>query len=324
MIFRSFLLTACAGALGAQTPPCISLNDATNSVGTTVSAYGFAGPGVTAYQFTPTQSLVLRAAQIYTASTPFASPRGYQTLEIWDTNFIFLPQSRLGGGTWQNQPTSPLVPSWQGASFDFPVVLNASQTYWLVWRESGGNLFPYEPGGTTTPYARYSGGTWTLQAASQPIKWRGFCSLLDDLNVIAVGQGCQATTGKIPSTFTNNKPTVGNADFQFEGTGFAPGSIGLAILGANPSWAGIPVPGAPSGCSLYAQPMVVATVAIGTGNEQAVHTTGCAGHCWFDLPIPNDPLLIGFAIDAQFAGLDAASVDPLPFVFGNGVRITLY
>src|SRR5678815_4131987 len=99
MLLRSLFVASFGMALAAQTPPCISLNDANTSVGTAITAYGFAGPGVIAYQFTPANSLVLRAAQVFTASTPFASPRGYQTLEVWDTNFIFLPQPRLGGGT---------------------------------------------------------------------------------------------------------------------------------------------------------------------------------------------------------------------------------
>lgn len=323
-MLRTLLVAGLAGALAAQTPPCISLNDASTSVGTAVSAFGFAGPGVNAYQFTPTTPLVLFAAQVYTASLAATTPRGYQSLEIWDTNFIFLPQARLGGGTWQNQPTNPLVPTWQGANFDAPVTLQANQTYWLVWRESGGNLLPYEPGGTTTSWARLSGGTWTLQGTSQAIKWRGFCNLLDGQGISTLGQSCQASSGKLPAAFVNTPPSIGNAQFQFEATGFAPGAIGLAIVGANPSWLPVPLTIAPPGCTVNADPMVVATVPIGTGNEQAVHTTGCSGHGWFDLPLPNDPLLIGFQLDGQFAGLDAGSTAALPFVFTNGVRVTLF
>ncbi|MFN9132701.1 MAG: hypothetical protein ACK5XO_08470, partial [Phycisphaerales bacterium] len=53
---------------------------------------------------------------------------------------------------------------------------------------------------------------------------------------------------------------VGNANFQFEATGFLPGTIGLAVVGANPSWVPFPVPGAPAGCMLNVDPMVVSTV----------------------------------------------------------------
>lgn len=324
MLHRTLLVAGLAGALAAQTPPCISLNDASTSVSTTITAFGFGGPGVNAYQFIPTTSLVLQSAQIFTASTPFGSPRGYQTLEIWDNNFIGLPQTRLGGGTWQNQPTTPTAPAWQGANFDALVVLQANQVYWLVWRESGGNVLPYEPAGTPAVTARFTGGQWQLQANSQNIKWRGFCSLLDGAYTQAVGIGCLATTGRIPGAFTNNEPTIGNANFQFEASGFASGTVGLAILGINPSWVGVPIPVAPPSCYLYADPQVLLTVPVGTGNEQAVHTTGCAGHCWIDGPIPANPSLAGTIIDAQFAGLDFASTAPLPFVSTNGVRVTLY
>ena len=164
-MLRPLVIAGIAGSLAAQTPPCISQNDATNSVGTSITAFGFGGPGVNAYQFTPTTSLVLWAAEIYTASTAATTPRGYQTLEIWDTSLLFLPQTRLGGGTWQNQATNPLTPAWQGANFDAPVTLAANQTYWLVWRESGGNLLPYEPGGTQA--------VWACAAApSASVAWR--------------------------------------------------------------------------------------------------------------------------------------------------------
>jgi hypothetical protein len=324
MLNRTLLVAGLAGALTAQTPPCISLNDANTTVGAAITAFGFGGPGVNAYQFIPATTLVLQAAQIFTASTPFATPRGYQTLEIWDNNLIGLPQTRLGGGTWQNQPTTPLAAAWQGASFDALVVLQANQVYWLVWRESGGNLLPYEPGGTPAVTARLSGSTWLLQANGQAIKWRGFCSLLDAAYVQAVGLGCMATTGRIPSAFTNNAPTIGNADFQFEASGFFPGTIGIAVLGINPSWVGVPLTIAQPGCVVYADPQVLLTVPVGTGNEQALQSTGCAGHCWIDMPIPSNPALAGIVIDAQLGAIDVASTAPLPLVLTNGVRVTLY
>ena len=322
MIHRSLLATCLLSSLlTAQTPPCISLNDSNTNVGTNITAFGFGGPGVYAWQFTPSTSLVLMAAQIYTNSTPFASPRGYMTLEIWDTNFIFLPQSRLGGGTWQDQPTT--TPYWQGANFDQLVVLNASQTYWLVWRESGGNRLPYEPGGLTTTTAMFSGGTWVTQATSQAPKWRGFCNQLDAANVTPIGFGCASSLGRTPAEFTNHAPQVGNAGFQFEGTGFPAGSFGLCVLGTDPTWVSIPIPVTP-GCSLHTDPLVTATVFVGTGNEQALHTTGASGHVWFDLAIPPNPALAGVVIGSQFAIYDAGSTAPLPFVFSNGVRVTLF
>ncbi|MFY9343516.1 MAG: hypothetical protein WAT39_13550 [Planctomycetota bacterium] len=317
-----FPVLAIAGVAAAQTPPCISLNDATTTVGTSTTAFGFSGPGVRAWQFIPSVPLVLQAAEIFTSSLAATTPRGYQTLEIWDSNLIFLPGTRLAGGTWQNQPNLGLA--WQGASFDQVAVLNASQTYWLVWRESGGNRLPYEPGGTLAVAATFSGGTWVLQAAGQAIKWRGYCSLLDDLGVAPVGSGCLSSANRIPAEFTNNAPTIGNADFQLEGTGFPPGSIGLAALGVNPAWISIPIPGTPPGCLLHTDPLVTVTVFVGTGNEQALHSVGASGHVFLDSPVPANPGLVGVQIISQFAVLDLPQPVPLPFVLSNGLRVTLY
>ncbi|HEX6813821.1 MAG TPA: hypothetical protein VF384_19525 [Planctomycetota bacterium] len=201
-------------------------------------------------------------------------------------------------------------------------MLNAQQTYWLVWRESGGNRLPYEPGGTTATTARFTGGSWVLQATSEAPKWRGFCSLLDAANVTAVGLGCASSLGRLPSEFTNHAPAIGNGSFQFEGTGFPAGSVGLVVLGTDPTWVSLPIPVTP-GCDLHTDPLVTATIVIGTGNEQAQHTTGASGHTWFDLPIPADPSLSGMVIGSQLAVLDVGSTAPLPFVFSNGLRITL-
>ena len=319
-ILSSFVLAA--GIAVAQTAPCISLNDATNSVGTSVTAFGFAGPGVLAYRFTPATSTLLMAAEISTASS--LNHQGYMTLEIYDESALSLPGTRLGGGTWQTQ-TAGLGLDWQGASFDALVTLSAGTNYWLVWRESGGNRLPYEPAGTTTTVARLSNGNWILQATAQALKWRGYCNLLDAAGVQPIGFGCASTAGRVPAAFTNYLPnaTSGTASFQFEASGFLPGSLGLAILGANPAFTSFPLAIAPAGCFLHSDATVVNTVVIGTGNQQAQHAVGANGHAWADLPIPTDPALVGAVIDAQFAGLDVLSGAPLPFVFSNGVRITL-
>jgi hypothetical protein len=321
-MIRSLAALSCAAALAAQTPPCISLNDATTSVSTAITLAGFTGPNVHAYQFTSPSTLVLRAAELFTART-VAPTSGYMTLEVWDENpATSLPGVRLAGGTWQAQP--PLGVTWQGASFDGNAVIAANTNYWLVWREPGGSRIPYETGGVTMPYATFTAAGWVANATPRALKWRGSCSLLDDAGVLPVGDGCMATTGRIPAAFTNHAPSLGNGDFQFEASGFAAGTIALAIVGANAAWVGFPIPGAPTGCFLHADPMVTVVVPVGTGHEQAQHTVGCAGHGWLDLPIPAAPSLVGFVLDAQFAALDLASTDPLPFVFTNGVRVTLF
>ncbi len=321
MLARSLCALALAHALAAQAPPCISNNDATNSVSAAITSTGFFGPSVLAYRFTPATTLILQAAEIYTAS-PLATASGYMTLEVWDEDPVTgLPGTRLAGGTWQAHVNLGL--EWHGANFDSIVAAFASQNYWLVWREPGASRVPYEIGGVTMPFARLTNGVWAAQTP-QPLKWRGYCSLLDGPYVQPIGIGCLSSTLALPASFTNHLPLIGNSDFQLEATGFAPGTLGVAILGANPAWVSLPIPGAPANCFLHADPFLLLVVPVGTGNQQAQHAVGAAGHCWLDFPLPLDPLLVGFAVDVQFAGLDPGSVDPLPFVFTNGVRAILF
>lgn len=320
MIRRLLAIAFVTSSLAAQSLPCVSANDATNTVGTATTLLPFTGPNVYAYRVTSPNPVVLRAAQIYTASS--LSTSGYMTLEVYDESAAGLPGTRLAGGTLQT--SNALGLGWWGASFDGFAVMAAATNYWLVWREPGGSRLPYEAGGATASVARFTGGNWVLQASMQPLKWRGFCSQLDGQGRAPLGNACASSTGNFPAAFANYAPAVGNANFQFEATGFASGAIALAVLGANPGWTPFPVPGAPAGCDLNADPMVVVTVPVGTGNQQAAHTVGAAGHCWIDLPIPANPGLVGFAIDAQFAGLDAGAAASLPFVFTNALRATIY
>lgn len=318
LLLASSLLSS--AFVAAQTP-CISLNDGNNNITTSLSAAGFSGPNAVAYRFTATSSQVLMAAQILTESA-FATSGGYQTLEVWDDSGAGLPAARLGGGTWQSQVAYGVA--WQGASFDQLVALQAGFDYWLVWREGGANRLPYEPGGVPTPFARWNGSSWILQAAQQPVKFRGFCSLLAGAGVQAVGFGCQSSAGRFPAQFTNYAPTLGNGNFQFEATGFPAGSVGLVVLGTDPLWVSLPIPGAPVGCELHTDLLAYAGCSVGSGTQQASHQNGASGHTLLDLPIPANPALTGMVIGSQFAVLDPGSADPLPFVFSNGLRITLF
>ena len=321
MLARSLCPLLLAASLAAQTPPCIALNDATTNVSNLITLTPLSGPAVLGYRFTSPTALVLQSLEIFTESA-FATTSGYMTLEVWDDEPTSnLPGNRLGGGTFQVHQN--MGTGWRGANLDTLVVTLPATDYWLVWREPGGARAPYEPGGTTMPVARLSNGVWTAQTAPQALKWRGYCTLLDDANVQAIGSGCATAAGRIPGAFTNHAAQIGNADFQVEASGFPPGSVGVAILGANPAWPSVPVPGAPANCFVHNEALVLLTVPIGTGNERASHAVGAAGHCWLDLAIPSNPALAGFVLDVQFAALDPASTDPLPFVFTNGVRATL-
>lgn len=321
---RGTFATALLGmTLAAQTPPCISANDSTTvNTGGTITPTSFAGPNGHGWQFTPTQTMVLFSAEIFTENL-FLTNRGFMSLEIWDMNFIFTPGQRLGGGTFEADPSLGL--GWHGANFDAPVTLNAGQSYWFVWIEPGFSELPVEPGGITATYVRRSGSSWLTQAASSAPKWRGYCNLLDGAAVTPVGFGCATSAGTLPGMMTNYEPTVGNLDFQLEASGFLPGSLGLMILGTNPAWGSLPVPGAP-GCSLHTDSLATALVSTGTGNESASQfpgSPGFSGHCVFPLGIPGNPALSGMVIGSQFAMIDLALGTPLPLVFSNGLQFTI-
>lgn len=325
MIFRhlsllSASMLACS-SLAAQTPPCISANDLTNTSSGALTAFSFAGPNVYGWQFVPTQSLVMLSAEIYTENA-FLTDDGYMSLEVWDTNASSQPGQRLTGGTWESD--GALGHDWHGTSFDEAVQLNSGQTYWLVWREPGFSEVPSEPGGQAAATVRLTGGAWVTQASSWAPKWRGYCNLLDATGVDSTGFGCPTSFLRTPSMFTNYTPAVGNANFQLEASGFPAGSIGLAILGQDPAWTSFTLPG--TGCELHSDGLFTATVATGTGDEGANHPPsgpGFAGHCTFPFPIPNNASLAGIYLNSQFAMLDVAIGTPLPLVFSSGLGFTI-
>ncbi|MFK7741985.1 MAG: hypothetical protein AB8H80_16840 [Planctomycetota bacterium] len=315
-------LSLAAGTAAAQTPPCLSLNDATTNTTGAISAFSFAGVNAVAWQFQPAQASLLFATELFTGNTSL-SAQGYMSLEIWDSNFIFQPGQRLGGGTFQIE--SGLGVDWHGCNLDQPVQVNAGQTYWLVWREPGFSELPYEPGGVTATTARLQGSTWVTQATSQAPKWRAYCQPLDQSNVQPNGFGCSASTGGLPTAFTNHEPTLGNGNFAIEACGFPTGAIGVAALGLDPAWVSVPVPGAP-GCQLHTDALVTLLTSTGTGDERAIQPPngpGFAGHTRLSLPIGADPALIGTFVSAQFVMLDPGATSQLPFVFSSGLQLTV-
>ena len=163
-----------ATVLAAQTPPCIAQNDGNNNSSGNLTAFSFAGANGRGWQFTAPQSTTLLAAELFTGNS-FLTNKGYMTLEVWDTNFIFQPGQRLGGGTFESD--GALGHEWHGANFDQPVSVTAGQTYWLVWWEPGFSEMPPESKVTPLPTSatgasevlppRYS-ITISLGACSEP------------------------------------------------------------------------------------------------------------------------------------------------------------
>jgi hypothetical protein len=315
-----FLLLACLTApILAQSAPCVSGNDATTNVTTSISAYGFAGPNVVAYQFQPATSGVLFGGQLFTGNVNLAP--GFETLELWDHDPVAnTPGVRLGGGTWQIAPG--LGVTWQGCNFDQAVPVLQGNDYWLVWTDPGSTRLPYEPGGTTLPMMRRSGTSW-LPGTPQPLKFRLFCGYLDSASVSNLGFACPATNGQIGVAFTNELPNLGNAAFKIEGSGFAPGSLAVLVAGWDPNWVVAPIPGAAVGCTQNTDVLNATFAITGTGTVRSNTTVGAAGHVTFPFAIPPSPGLVGLFLGTQLAGLDAASTAAVPFSFSNAVRFVV-
>jgi len=316
LIACSFLLAT--APLAAQSAPCERLNDVSTPVGGPITPFGFGGPGTRAYQFTPSTALFVQALEIYTAN---AFSAGFMTLDVFDEDPVTnLPGARIAGGTWQIDGAG--TEAWQGTNLDFPAILTAGTPYWIVWTEPGGSVIPVDPAGTAVPSAWISGGAWTSLAAT-PFMLRAYCSFLDDQNVTPVGGPCASSVG-LGTVFVNQAPTVGNAAFAIEATGLPPGTICWLVLGTNPNFQSIPVPlaGVQSTCMVYTDGLLdTLTGFAGTGNVRA---TAASGHVAFAAPIPSNPALVGFYVDAQLAAIDPGSTFPVPLVTSNGLRLTVF
>ena len=303
--------------LCAQTPPCLAMNDQSTNVPNIITAYAFSGPTSWGWQITPTTPLIARAAQIYTANTV---SKVDMVLEIWSHDpATSLPLARLAGGAWKISTASPLM--WQGTNLDAPITLVPPNSYWLVWTEPGGCRVPYETGGTTLPAARRpSGGAWATTAATE-LKFRIFCNLLDAKNVKPKGPSCSTPAG-LGSLYTNQAPTVGNAEFLLDGSGFPSGASAALLLGVQPAFPSVPLPGGNPLCLLHTDIVIIVSGLTGTGNVR--QTAGSSGHVFFPLAVPAIPGLAGGYLGAQLAVLDSTSAYSIPFATTNGLQITIY
>jgi len=317
---RLFSLALLIPALQAQTAPCASLNDTNTNVNGAITATSLAGYDMRAWQFIPSTAVAAQSVEFFTGNT-LATGAKFITIEIWSEDpSRTLPLARLSGGTWKI--SNPLGVGWQGANLDQVTVLLPSTPYWLVWHEPGSSRIPTEPGGTAIPAALKSSSAvaWTSQAASA-LKFRIFCGLLDQQGVVSFGTACAGSSSRLGTVFSNQPPMVGNANFQFEGTGFPSGVLAVIALGTNPGWPAIPVPGLPAGCMQNTDIFVDLFGTTGTGT---VRGPTAAGHVPFPLPIPNFPALVGTFVAGQIAALDSGLSAPIPFVTSNALRVTVY
>lgn len=312
-LLATLLLAATAAA---QTPPCFGVNDATTSVSTGVTTYGFAGQNTLAWQITPAVPLVVHAAKIFTRNSNLTGDR-FMTLELWD-DVGGLPGTRLGGGSWRIVNARPN--DWQGADLDQVVVLLPNVPAWVVWIEPGFSIVPQETGGTTMPRAYRSGtGPWTTTTVGAG-KLRLYCGLLDEAWSSPYGQRCPQSSGLYSSVFTNEVPNVGNAGFFFETSGNPSGGAVFVVFGMLP-FPSAPIPGFPTGCMQNTDVIASIFLVAGTGTTRG---PTCAGYLSVPMGIPNDPSLGLVTIAAQAVPYDPGAAAPLPFATSNAQRITIF
>jgi len=308
----------CAVTLDAQTKPCFSMNDTNTNVTNAVTASSFSGPGHWAYQFTVASPLVVRGARVYTGNKFLDAFMG---LEIWSHDTTTkLPKARLVGGTWKNP--KPTAIGWVGTNFDKVQVLLKGTTYWVVWSEPGFSTPPIEPSGTTqmATAIRYGTGAFRASTASQALKCRLYCSLIDVNGVTVNGQGCISKAGTTGSVFCQVIPSVGNASFRIEGTGLPSNARAYLALGLNKAWSSVSLSPIAPGCFQHTDFLAFVIQQTGTGD---VRSTAALGHVNYVAPIPNTSALKGFYLGAQIGVVDAGSTNPLPMVFTNGLKIVI-
>lgn len=302
---------------GAQTKPCLAEFDSNNRVSTLIYPCSLTKPMQFAYKTTVAQLLVVQAMQVCTGHR---SKTGTMAVEVFTHDAINnRPGGSLAQGIWQVTGKAPN--SFQGANLNKVLLMVPATTYWFVWTTPCAGTAPHEgySAAGKIHMTRVVGGNWRLLRNRVNLKYRLFCSLLDQAGVKPVGLGCGNSGG---SFFSNQVPAVGNPYFKFEGTNLPPGARTLFFVGIQKTFNSINLTaiGAP-GCFLHTDmvlsvPGTTGTAAPGTGPIGR-------GHIVYDAAIPNNPVLKGAYLRGQLAVVDATSTNPLKAVFTNGLAITI-
>lgn len=316
----SIVAAACAviPTLTAQTPPCQTLNDSTNSVVGLIGGKSSLGPKTYAHRLTAATPLVIRGVRLPTHNQYVSS---HMKVEIFRHDSVTrFPGARLASGTWWS-PQSPRL-KWQGANLDTDVVLAKGDLYWVAWTETGWSQLPWELNGTRVSTVQRTGpGPWiSAPSGDMPFKVRLYCEYLDDTDVSVFGPACSGTNNLTGTLFTNEVPALPNPAFRLEGTGLPENATAFLAIGFDKSFNSIRLWGLAPGCYLNTDQFFLLTGMTGSGNIRQVSPTG---YVKFDIPIPADPQLQGFFVAWQIAALDAKSSNPLPLVFTNGLRTTI-
>lgn len=155
----------------------------------------------------------------------------------------------------------------------------------------------------------YTGSTSGTLAASGGIKFR---LVFEPPSFLVTQPGCPGSGNVVPTIGAIGQPTIGNLGFVLTLDNALNGTVAAILFGAP---ANIPIGG---GCTLASDLSLYVDFAITNGSGPG---TGQAG---FGLPIPNQPALIGYLADVQWAVLDAGSGSPLGFTLSSAAKLVLY
>ncbi len=132
---------------------------------------------------------------------------------------------------------------------------------------------------------------------------------------LVLGGGSPGTGGAVPRAWaTGGMPEIGNAAWTLGGDRIVGGGIAFLFLGTNEIF--VPL----FGGTVFSGPLWalegVPLLASGTPGAAA------AGSFTLNVPLPNNPILIGFDAISQYLAVDPGAADPSDVVVSDALRIT--
>lgn len=155
----------------------------------------------------------------------------------------------------------------------------------------------------------YTGSASGTLATSGGIKFR---LVFEPPSFLVTAPGCAGTGNFVPAIGSVGQPTIGNQGFVLTLDQALGGSLAAIVFGgpANLDLGG--------GCVLRSDLSLYSDFAITTGVGAGV------GQAGFSLPIPNQPALIGYLADVQWAVLDQGSPSPFGFTLSSAAKLVLF
>lgn len=155
----------------------------------------------------------------------------------------------------------------------------------------------------------YAGAASGSLSQSGGIKFR---LVFEPLAFQVTSPGCPGSGSITPAIGTVGQPTIGNPAFLLTLDQALGGTIAAIAFGGSSA---IDLGG---GCVLRNDLSLFTDVAFTTGSGPGV------GQSAFALPIPNQPVLIGYLADVQWAVLDPGSPSPLGFTLSSAGKLVLF